>query len=82
MSSEGENQIQSQFHNAPQDWLKKAAQKQPFERLLTPEEVARAVTFLASDDSGMMTGAVINFDQSVWGAYSSDPPTPDKPIGL
>lgn len=82
MSSEGENQIQSQFHNAPQDWLKKAAQKQPFERLLTPEEVARAVTFLASDDSGMMTGAVINFDQSVWGAYSSDPPTPDKPIDL
>ena len=82
MASEGEHQVQSQFHGAPPDWLEKAGQKQPFERLLTPEEVARAVTFLASDDAGMMTGAVINFDQSVWGAYSSDPPTPETPLSL
>ena len=37
---------------------------------------------MASDDAGMMTGAVINFDQSVWGAYSSDPPTPETPLSL
>ena len=49
-------------------------------RLLAPEEVARAVTFLASGDSGMMTGSVINFDQSVWGAYDAGPPKPAKPL--
>ena len=42
---------------------------QPFGRLVDPEEVARAVAFLASDESGLMTGAMIHFDQSVWGAY-------------
>jgi hypothetical protein len=38
--------------------------------------VARAVAFLASDDSGMMTGSVVHFDQSVWGAYDAGPPAP------
>ena len=40
----------------------------PFGRLLKTDEVAVAVAFLASEDSGMMTGAVIDFDQSVIGA--------------
>jgi hypothetical protein len=26
------------------------------------------VAFLASDESGLMTGSVVNFDQFVWGA--------------
>ncbi|MEM8916884.1 MAG: SDR family oxidoreductase, partial [Pseudomonadota bacterium] len=45
-------------------------------RLLDPAEVARAVAFLASNESGMMTGSVVNFDQSVWGGYEFAPPTP------
>jgi hypothetical protein len=28
----------------------------------------------------MMTGSVINFDQSVWGAYPFAPPTPASPL--
>lgn len=76
MASEGENRTQREYHGAPEDWLEKAAAGQPFGRLLLPAEVARAVAFLASNDSGMMTGAVINFDQSVWGAYPFAPPTP------
>ena len=47
-----------------------------------PEEVARAVAFLASEDSGLMTGAVVQFDQSVWGAYDGAPPTPAGPATL
>ncbi len=82
MASDGEHQVQTQFHGAPEDWLERAAAEQPFERLLAPEEVARAVTFLASDDAGMMTGSVVNFDQSVWGAYPSSPPTPESPMSL
>jgi hypothetical protein len=31
------------------------------------------VAFLASDESGMMTGSVIDFDQSVVGCYESAP---------
>ncbi|MEE9335720.1 MAG: SDR family NAD(P)-dependent oxidoreductase [Granulosicoccaceae bacterium] len=38
-------------------------------------EVTHAVAFLASDDSGMMTGSVINYNQFVWGGYSFAPPT-------
>jgi NAD(P)-dependent dehydrogenase (short-subunit alcohol dehydrogenase family) len=49
---------------------------EPVGRILVPEEVARAVQFLVSDDSGMMTGSVIHFDQSVWGAYDGGPSAP------
>jgi hypothetical protein len=38
--------------------------------------VARAIAFLASDESGMMTGALVDFDQSVQGA--GDPPRPTE----
>jgi NAD(P)-dependent dehydrogenase (short-subunit alcohol dehydrogenase family) len=76
MASDGEDRIQREYHGAQGDWLAKAAAALPFGRLLAPAEVARAVAFLASDDSGMMTGSVIHFDQSVWGGYDAGPPTP------
>ena len=69
MASEGEDRIMKTYHGAQDDWLEKAAASQPFGRLIQPEEVARAVAFLASDESGLMTGSVIEFDQSVWGGY-------------
>ena len=53
--------------------------QQPFGPL-APAEVARAVNFLVSAESGMMTGSVINFDQSVWGAYPFALPTPASPL--
>lgn len=73
MASEGEDRIQREFHGAPADWLDKAAATQPNGRLIDPAEVARAVAYLASAESGLMTGATINFDQSIWGAYDSGP---------
>ena len=48
----------------------------PFGRLLKPQEVARAIAFLASDESGMMTGSVLDFDQSVAGGGSQAVPPP------
>ena len=68
MDTPGEATIQSRYHDAPADWLAQAEAKQPFGRLLKPDEVARAVAYLASDESGMMTGSVIDFDQQVIGA--------------
>lgn len=79
MASEGEDRIQREFHGEPADWLEKAAAKQPFGRLLDPLEVGRATAFLSSSESGLMTGATINFDQSIWGAYEASP-QPDQPL--
>jgi NAD(P)-dependent dehydrogenase (short-subunit alcohol dehydrogenase family) len=51
------------------DWLARAAAAQPFGRLIEPDDVARLALFLLSADSGVMTGAVIDHDQMVIGAY-------------
>lgn len=77
MASDGEDKMQKSYHNAPDDWLEKAAVEQPFGRLIQPEEVARAVAFLVGPESGLMTGSMVNFDQSIWGAYDA-PPQPNK----
>jgi len=80
MASDGEDRIQREYHGASDNWLETAAAKLPFGRLISPEEVARAVAFLASADSGLMTGSVVNYDQSVWGAYEAGPPAPGAPM--
>jgi len=67
MNTPGEHAIQKEIHHAPDDWLQRTAENQPFGRLLEPAEVARTISFLASPDSGMMTGALVNMDQSVEG---------------
>ena len=74
MDTPGENVIQHKYHDAEDDWLKNAEAGMPFGRLLKTEEVARAVAFLASDESGMMTGSIVDFDQSVQGAGSQPIP--------
>ncbi len=51
------------------DWLARAEAAQPFGRLIKPDDVARLALFLLSADSGVMTGAVIDHDQMVIGAY-------------
>ncbi len=60
------------------DFIDRKAAAKPFGRILDPKEVARTVLWMASDDSGMMTGAVIPFDQSVYGGYDDAP----VPAGL
>jgi NAD(P)-dependent dehydrogenase (short-subunit alcohol dehydrogenase family) len=79
MASDGEDRIQRDYHGAADDWLARAGAAQPFGRLIDPQEAARAVAFLASDESGMMTGSMVNFDQSVWGAFD-EPPHPAHPL--
>jgi len=68
MDTPGEDATQRRFHDAQDGWLDQAEADMPFGRLLKVDEVATAVAFLASEDSGMMTGAIIDFDQSVVGA--------------
>jgi NAD(P)-dependent dehydrogenase (short-subunit alcohol dehydrogenase family) len=80
MDSPAEDFIQRKFHSDGEDWLEAAESEQPFGRLLKTDEVARAIAFLASDESGMMTGTIIDFDQSVRGGGPvSKPPPLDDP---
>lgn len=64
----GEHAIQ-QRDGKPADWLERAEPAQPFGRLIKPHDVATAAVYLLSDASEMMTGALIDFDQNVMGAY-------------
>ena len=79
MLSDHEEKIQLLESGDP-DWQAKAEAALPFGRLLDPEEVAKAVLWMVSDDSGMMTGAVVHFDQSVWGGYDGQAPSPAAPL--
>jgi NAD(P)-dependent dehydrogenase (short-subunit alcohol dehydrogenase family) len=74
MDTPAEDHIQKTYHNAPDDWLARAEAEKPFGRLLKPAEVARAVAYLASEESGMMTGSIIDFDQQAMGTNESPPP--------
>lgn len=76
MDTPAEDAIQRSYHGAGEHWLSAAEARQPFGRLLKPIEVARAIAFLASEESGMMTGAIIDFDQSVSGSGPQPIPPP------
>jgi NAD(P)-dependent dehydrogenase (short-subunit alcohol dehydrogenase family) len=69
MATPGEDAIMRSRHSAQDGWLEKAASGQPFGRLIDPREVAKAVAYLASAESGLMTGSNIDFDQTILGAH-------------
>jgi NAD(P)-dependent dehydrogenase (short-subunit alcohol dehydrogenase family) len=73
MKTPGEDRIMKLAHGAKDGWLEKAEAEQPFGRLIDPNEAARAVAFLASGESGMMTGVNVDYDQAVLGAWESTP---------
>ncbi len=82
MDTESEHRVQLREENAPEDWLKAAEANRPMGRLVKPWEVANTIAFCISADSGMLTGNIIDMDQSVQGA--GDPPIPgtwDSPTG-
>ncbi|MYH56003.1 MAG: SDR family oxidoreductase [Acidimicrobiia bacterium] len=75
MDSPGEHSIRTRFHGGDEDWLPKAEASQPFGRLLKLPEVARAVSFLVSEESGMMTGSAVDFNQMVIGCVAVEHPS-------
>ena len=74
MATPGEDRIMKTYHGAADGWLENAVKSRPFGRLIDPNEVARACVFLASDQSGLMTGANIDFDQTVAGTSDASLP--------
>ena len=81
MSSDHERELQAAATGDP-DWEAKATATLPFGRLVDPEEVARTVNFIVSDDAGLMTGAVVNYDQTVWGGSAGPMPVPTEALAL
>ena len=75
MASDNERALQLAESGDP-DWEAKAGANLPLGRLLDPAEVAKAVLWMVSDDSGVLTGSVIHYDQSVWGGYDGQAPAP------
>jgi NAD(P)-dependent dehydrogenase (short-subunit alcohol dehydrogenase family) len=73
----GEHATLKQFHNAPDNWLEEAEKKRPFGRLVKPDELARAIAYLCSGESGLMTGAVVDFEQGAPGAFPLQAPLED-----
>jgi NAD(P)-dependent dehydrogenase (short-subunit alcohol dehydrogenase family) len=72
----GEDRIRKIYHGVREGWLADAEATLPFGRLIKPDEVARAVAYLSTDESGLMTGSIIDFDQQVLGCADSAPQPP------
>jgi NAD(P)-dependent dehydrogenase (short-subunit alcohol dehydrogenase family) len=68
-----EHVVQTEIHGRPDNWLEEASAEMPFGRLIEPDEVARTLAFLTSDESGLLTGAVIDYDQQIIGTMDDQP---------
>ena len=54
----------------PENWLEIGEQDSPFGRLIKPIDVARLSVYLLSDESGVVTGSLIDYAQRVIGTLS------------
>jgi len=68
MDTPGEDAIQKKAHGAADDWLAKAEAGRPMGQLAKPDELAGLVSYMLSPESGVMTGALVDYDQWVPGA--------------
>lgn len=68
-----EHVVQTEVHNRPENWLETASKAQPFGRLIEVDDVARAVAYLASGESGLLTGSIIDYDQTILGTMDENP---------
>lgn len=75
METESEHRTQMEEDGMPENWLELAAPSRPLCRLVQPWEVANMIAYCLSSSSGLMTGNIIDIDQSVQGA--GDPPLPE-----
>ena len=68
MDTPGEAAIQKKAHDAPADWLARAEAGRPMGQLAKPDQLASLIAYLVSPESGVMTGALVDYDQQVVGA--------------
>jgi len=68
MDTPGEAVVQAKFHGAADDWLEKAEAAQPMGQLVKPHQLAGLVAYMISPEAGVMTGALVDYDQNVAGS--------------
>ena len=68
--TEGEERVQRLDGKGP-NWLEEAVATRAFGRLLLPADIAHAAAYFASDDSAVITGAVVDLEQFPIGALPS-----------
>ncbi len=66
-ATDGEDVTQRAAHGADADWLERAGASLPMGKLGQVDEIADFVAFLLSERSGVVTGSVIDWDQTVIG---------------
>ena len=66
--TEGEEVVQRKNRDGG-EWLDDAIATRPFGRLIRPQEIAYAAAYFASDESAVITGAIVDMEQSPVGAY-------------
>ena len=69
MDTPGEDATQRRYHGATDGWLERAEAAQPMGQLCKPQQLAGLASYLLSPDAGVMTGALVDYDQNVPGAY-------------
>jgi NAD(P)-dependent dehydrogenase (short-subunit alcohol dehydrogenase family) len=67
MDTEGEDAVQKKWHNAPDNWLEIAEKNAPMGQLVKPEQLAVLVSYMLSPGAGVMTGALVDYDQNIIG---------------
>ena len=67
--TDSEDETQRRFHGATDGWKERAAAGLPMGKLGQADEIADFVVFLLSDRSGVVTGSVIDWDQTIPGAH-------------
>ena len=65
--TEGEHKVKV-LEGKGEDWLREAAATRPWGRLLSPDDVADAVEYFATDRSALVTGAILDLEQYPVGA--------------
>ena len=66
--TEGEERVKREEEGLGADWLQDAVKTRPFNRLLSPLDIAHAAAYFASDDSAVITGSVLDLEQFAIGA--------------
>lgn len=63
----GEDAVQKKWHGAEDGWLEEVEAAQPMGQLAKPDQLALLAAYILSPDSGVMTGALVDYDQHILG---------------
>jgi NAD(P)-dependent dehydrogenase (short-subunit alcohol dehydrogenase family) len=77
MDTPAENETQRRWEGATDGWLERAEAEQPWGQLVKPVEIARTIVHLLTAESGMLTGANIDWDQTIVGVGPGVRPGPE-----